>query len=310
MEIVSKTVPHERLGSYWAQRLFWGGLLSAGVGLVVREVLRGGVEPWTYALLFGLGVLFISIGYGLFCAVREPDGVPTADTPHPLALLTEGLRMLRHDAPFRRLFVARATLSVWLAASPFVVLFAIRELDGGTRAVGTFLFARVAGFVVSNLGWQALSRRRGNRAVLLVSTAMCCALAMAAAIVAFASPWSRGWIPAGAAVLALEGIACLGGAAESGLLIGYASLVIERAPPDRRQRFIALMNTFLGVTMVLPILGGAGVDLLGAPVVFALCSIAALFGVRAASRLDAGRGIPPEGWSPDTAGMPSGGAGR
>src|SRR6185369_2986620 len=155
-----------RLGDYWAQRLFWGGLLSAGVGLVVRELLRGGPAPWTWALLFALSAVFATIGYACFGAIHEPPGVPTPSPP-ALALLREGVRMLRRDAPFRRLFIARAALPLWLTASPFVVLFALHELAGGTRAAGTFLFARVVGFVISNLGWQHLSRRRGNRVVMV-----------------------------------------------------------------------------------------------------------------------------------------------
>ena len=186
----------------------------------------------------------------------------------------------------------------------------MHDLGGGARATGTFLFARVAGFVVSNIGWQALSRRVGNRAVMRVSTALCAGLALAAAAIAYASPWALGWIPGGPAVLALEGIACLGGAAEAGLLIGYASLVIERAPPGRRQVFIALMNTFLGFTMVLPAIGGALVDALDAPLVFALCGATALFGYRAASRLDDGRGQPAEALTAAAGSTSAGGGGR
>src|SRR5512143_391002 len=66
MEVVGKTVPHERLGAYWALRLFWGGLLVLGAGLFVRALLRTGTDPWRFALLFALAAVLVSLGYGLF----------------------------------------------------------------------------------------------------------------------------------------------------------------------------------------------------------------------------------------------------
>ena len=67
----------------------------------------------------------------------------------------------------------------------------------------------MSGFVVSNLGWQWLSRRRGDRAILRIATSGACALAFAAAIVAAMSPWWLGVLPRAASVMALEAIAFL-----------------------------------------------------------------------------------------------------
>jgi hypothetical protein len=298
VEVVSKTIPRERLGAFWSQRLFWGGLLAAGAGLMVREVSRIENPGLAYAILFGLAMVLVSIGYGCFSAIREPAGPPGESGSTPLSHLREGLAFLRHDPSFRRLFLARASLSLWLTASPFMVLFAVRDLGGGPGATGTFLFARVTGFVLSNLAWQPLSRRCGNRALMKIAAGGCSAVAVAAAAVAVASPWSLGWLSARASVLALEVVACVGGAVQSGMIVGFASLLIELAPHGRRPSFVSLMNSFLGTTMLLPAVGGALVDWFNAPVVFALCAAAALFGYRAAAGLPnrasvAARGIPP-----------------
>ena len=315
VEVVSKTIRRERLGAYWSQRLFWGGLLAAGAGLAVREVSRLEDAGVRYAILFGLAMVLVSVGYALFSAIREPAGPPGEAAATPLGHLREGWGLLRRDPPFRRLFLARASLSLWLTASPFMVLFAVRDLSGGPRAAGSFLFARVAGFVLSNLAWQPLSRRYGNRALLRITSLGCSAVALAAAAVAVASPWSLGWLTAGTSVLALEAIACAGGAVQSGMIVGFASLLIELAPHGRRHSFVSLMNSFLGATMLLPALGGALVDWLNAPVVFALCAVAALFGYRAASGLPdragvAARGIPPEALAEPTSRVGPGGGGR
>ena len=90
----------------------------------------------------------------------------------------------------------------------------------------------------------------------------------------------------------------LRGVVHSALSVGYASLSIELAPPGRRQAFVSLLNTFVGPTMLLPMLGGALLDVSNAPVLFALCGVLALIGSHAASKLprphEIGHGGPPE----------------
>jgi MFS family permease len=293
MEVVGRTVPRERLGSYWGQRLFWGGLLAASAGLVVRQVLKLGDERLKFGLLFSLATVFVSVGYGLFSVIREPAHPPGEPGGSPLALLREGLGRVRRDRTFRSLLVARGSLASWFTLTPFMVLFAVRDLGGGVRVAGTFLLARVAGFVISNLFWPRLSSRYGNRALMKIATLGGGVVALLAAAVAAAA--RPGLLPPGAAVVLLELIAALGGAMHSGVIVAYASLLIELAPPGRRQGFIGLMNTFVGPSMIVPAIGGALVDVIGTPAVFALCSLIAWAGYRAATRLPEVRGLSPEG---------------
>jgi hypothetical protein len=299
MEVVGKTVPAPRLGAYWSLRLFWGGLLVMGAALFVRQLLEGDTGAPRFALLFAIATVLVSLGYGLFSMIREPAVAPAPETASPFGMLREGWGMLAHDAHFRRLLIARATLSVWFASAPFIVLFAVHQLGGSARTAGTFLLARMAGFVLSNLLWHGISNRHGDRVLVRIGAAGSSALPLAAAAIAVLSPWGLGWLAAGHAVLALEAVVCLGGAAQSAMGVGYASLMLLLAPPGRRQAFVGLINTFLGPAMLLPMLGGALVDWINAPVVFALCSAAGLVGVRAAWRLRDSRGVPAEAEAAD-----------
>jgi hypothetical protein len=294
MEVVGKTIPRERLGAFWAWRLFWGGALTVAAGVFVRALLRGGTDAPRFALLFGLAAVFVSLGYALFSAIREPAAEPAPESAGPLGMLGEGARMLSHDAHFRRLLVARATLSLWFASAPFIVLFAVRELGVSPHIAGTFLLVRMTGFVLSNVLWHRISLRHGDRVLMRIAATLCSGITLLAAAIAILSPWRLGWLSAGTAVLAYEAVFLLGGAAQSGMSVGYSSLMLLLAPPGRRQAFVGLINTFLGPFMLLPMLAGALVDRLGAPAVFALCSAVALVGVRAAWRLRDTRATGPE----------------
>lgn len=286
MEIVGRTVPPARLGALFAQRLFWGGTLAAFASLAVREVFKLEDPALHFAILFGLATVVVAVALGTFAAIHEPPA--TAAAPGSArALLREGFHSLRADTVFRRLLVARATLSVWYAAAPFMVLFAVRDLGGGGRAAGTFLLARTAGFVLSSLAWQRLSRHRGNRAILRIATGGSCVILAAAVAVAVLSPWGVNAIAAPRAVLWLEIITGFGGAVASGLSVGFNAMVIQLAPAGRRQAYVSLMHTFLGPTMLFPAIAGAIVDASSAPVVFGLCALAGIVGYRAATALPA-----------------------
>jgi hypothetical protein len=289
MEVVGKTIAPGRLGTFWSQRLLWGGAAVFALGFFVRQVLAWDDDAQRFGLLFGLSAVLAAAGYWAFALMHEPDGTPDHAMRSPGQLLGDGVRMLRSDAIFRRLMVSRSLLNVWYAASPFVVLFAVRDLGGGARAAGTFLLVRMVGFVLSNLLWQRVSTRRGNRAVMRMAVHVAAAAALLAAVVAVLSPWKLGWISAGAAVLALEGVAALGGASQAGINVGYASLVIQLAPPGRRQAFVSIANTFVAPTMLLPAAAGALLDWTSAPVVFALVGVAILLGARSTEGLPESR---------------------
>ena len=285
MEMVGRTVRPERLGAYFARRLFWGGIFGALAGLGVRQVFRIDGAGLQLAILFGLSGVACSWALIMFACIREPLAAPSPTPATPLGLLRQGAHWMRHEPAFRRLFMARATQSIWMSASPFITLFAVNQLGGGARAAGTLLVSRLAGYVLSNIAWQRLSRRAGNRAILRVATGMACALLLASAAITWASPWRAGLIPAGWALLGLDAIAALGGAAQSGLSVGFAAVVLENAPEGQRQSFVSLMYAFLAPTMLLPMLGGGIVDATNAPFLFLLCGIASILGYRAATRM-------------------------
>lgn len=293
MEVVGRTVPHDRLPGFWAERLFWGGIGAAIVSLLVRQALVLPDHGIAYALLFAGAAFLTGTGFWLFTGIEEPAHTPPAHPTSSRELLRQGVQLFRHDPPFRHLLLARAVLNVWFAASPFLVLFVVRDLGGGARSVGTFLLARTAGFIVSNLAWRPIAARHGTRALMQIGSSGTVALALIAAAVGIASPWKLGWIGTTAAIVLLEIVAFGGGIVQSALNVGYGSLMIELAPAGSRQSFVSLLNTFLGPTMLLPALGGAVVDAASAPVLFAACGVVALIGARSAWRLPRRRHVEP-----------------
>jgi len=70
----SAAVPPNRRATFFAWRLFSGGLFSLGAAVAVRWFLGNDALafPQQFAFLFGGGFLFYSIGWVMFIGIREP----------------------------------------------------------------------------------------------------------------------------------------------------------------------------------------------------------------------------------------------
>jgi hypothetical protein len=281
-DIVGRTVPLSWHPRMWAQRLFYGGLLSALCGLAVRALLQrpGFVER--FGTLFAIGTVFIALGAILFSLADEPPVEVSRKEMHLAAHLRESASVAWRDPAFRALFGTRVALAGAAVATPFLVLYAMRTLGLPAAAVGGFLSAKIVGYVGSNPLWQRVAMRRGNRRVMgLVGL-----LAMGAPLCALAAPWLPAAGPARGALLALA-FACVGGTV-SGTNIGYQSLLLSIAPAARRPSYVGLMNSFVAPATALPALGGLLVDATRPELIFGVAIACAVFAIALARRLPGG----------------------
>ncbi|UCH35945.1 MAG: MFS transporter, partial [Armatimonadota bacterium] len=77
MDVVAKTIPPYRIGSFFGQRQLYGGVLGIAAAVVVRYVLREEsalVFPRNYMHLFIMGAAAIGAGVLCFALINEPPG--------------------------------------------------------------------------------------------------------------------------------------------------------------------------------------------------------------------------------------------
>lgn len=246
MEIVSKTVPPERRGSFWGLRMSVGGLLAAGFGRLVAEILDGNPFPRNYEILFLFAFFFIFAGLFSFAWVKEPE-LPNRLPKVPYRQrLGEAFSLLKTDPHFFRLYSTRLLIGTYTVAAPFYVLYAQQELRFPVATAGLFVSAEVLGLAVSNLWWSAFSNR-GKDGLVLIG---------AAAMALFAPFWAlvSSWMEFGPLVYAFIFFAL--GATNSGLAVGYLNHLLKIAPEPSRTLYIGLLHTLLFPILFFPGLGG------------------------------------------------------
>lgn len=266
MDIVAKTIPAERRGTYFGRRDFFGALVAIGGGYIVNFFLNPKSAPpfpLNFGSLFLITLIAIAGGLGAFALVKEPTETAATREITFRDQLTAARNLLRENAVYRRYLLTRMALAVSDIASPFYAIYAIKILNVPAENVGLYIALSTASILVTNPFLSRVSDRRGNR-ILLIGAAYAM---IATPLIALAF----GFLPTGSALgLPFGIIFFIAGVVRAAVNIANPSYLLEIAPALDRSLYIGFTNTILGLATFVPIVGGILLDLTGFQVVFVL----------------------------------------
>lgn len=269
-EVVAKTIPPERRGTYFGLRAFGGGLLTlVAVSPAVSFVLGTG-SPWAfptnYTLLFAAAWVLAVAGLVSFGLVVERPAQQLGRTGSLAAQLRTVPELWRTQPALRRFLFYKVLSRLGAIAEPFYIVYAARILGTPATLVGEYMAAITVVQLISYLVWSRLSDRHGNRLLLRWGQA----LAGLAPPLALALPHLGTLLGLSAVQNAyLFGLVfVLSGLGNAGLGIGLGNYILELLPEGARPAGLGLVNTTTGLIGLLTILGGTLADLLGYEALF------------------------------------------
>lgn len=287
-DIVAKTVPANRIGSFFGARLIGGGLLAIPAGLLVRYLLgpAGPTYPANYGISFLLAGIVCSVALVLFTFIHEPPGESPAEREPLLRYLAAAPSLFVADLNFRRVFTTSLLFGAAGMVAPFYVIYARRALDLPGSMVGLYLSVQLVGSVLSSLLWAPFGDRRSGRAVLVANSLVVAVVPLAALVISLAG------LPAAAGRLALCAVFFMLGVSSAGGNISFTKYLIELAPALDRPRYAGVFNTFSAAVAAFPVLAGLVIDHWSFQPAFSLAVLFGLLGVGSAVRLgDPGKGV-------------------
>ncbi len=280
LDIIGKVITPRHRGKFFSLRLFFGGILAVGGGLLVRYVLAHPILfpfPNNYALLFFLTFLGASLGMLLFAFIREPLQTPRAKKRSSFLVYLKRIGIiLRDDKNYSRFFWAIIFLNCGIIALPFYAVYGREVLHFPSGTTGVFVVAQMMGTIISALFWGFLSDRYGNKIVVVLSglTGLSVpALALMAMFLHKMAVFPELLLTIYIIVFVLVGMNL------NGLFIGRNNLLLEIAPAGERATYIGVANTAIGLVSLLPLLGGYIIERTSYAVAFSLSLILVLTGI-------------------------------
>lgn len=262
-DVIAKTIPARRRGSFFAWRHLLGGVLGLGAGWIVKTALNHPALPFPRgnALLFALYCAVMVPAMAAFILIREPPGAAMAEPVTVGEQLRRAGQIMRQDRTYRRYMAARLALGLAGIALPFYGIYAKNVLGAPEGMVGVYVATRVGSQLLFNLPWGRLSDRRGNQLVMRLvnlGNGITALLALAlVSLVGFLQPHGA-WLP----YLALP-LFFLDGATRSAQMLTGSNFLLELVPETERPLYLGLSSTLVGVVVLVSGLGGLVVDTLG-----------------------------------------------
>jgi MFS family permease len=275
MEIVGKSVPEWKRGSFFGWRNFLGAALGLLAGVYVKRVLAedsGLAFPDNYLRLFQVALVILAAAVAAFCFVKEPV-TPVQKRRIGLGLqLRRGFRILRRSPDFRRFVGVRICMTIAGMSAPFYATYAVQRLGAPESILGVVIVVGVCTGALANLFWARVSDQQGNRRVLVVSSVLGLATPLAALVTPLLSartvhlPW-LGSVPLNLACYLFTFV--LAALATGGDGMGLMNYLLEIAPARRRPSYMGVSYTLTAPFMLMPWVGGVLARVASYPAVFA-----------------------------------------
>ncbi|MEN1939773.1 hypothetical protein WCE39_01525 [Luteimonas sp. MJ174] len=280
-DVMGRTVPKGERGQVSGISTMVSGAVAITLGLGIRWVGGGDIQPMLVATLLGAAALAWVLAAAVFSGIveAEPDG-DEADRPprnRGSGWLRASWRLLADDAPFRRFVLARTLLLVSALSPPFVVALAASAGDVGLGGLGPFVIAQGLASLIGGRGFGRLADRSSRQ--LMVVGAAFASLVVLLFLGALAIPGMRGqwWLyPVVYLLLALT---------HTGVRVARKTYVVDMAEGDLRTAYVAVANTAMGALLL--VVGGVSGALasLGTEVALGFLALLGLAGVLVARNL-------------------------
>jgi MFS family permease len=252
MDIVGKTIPNNKRGTFFGLRIFFGGLVAIAAGPIVKKILGAYSFPINFGIMFTIAYILIAGGLGCFVFAQEPPS-ETATVKRDLkANLLYAFKIYRDNKNVKRLVMSRILQLCYLTAVPFYVLIATEKLNISVELAATYLSFEMAGYLGINFFWAWLSNYISNKKVM--QWAGYCSLIPP--IIALISLYKNpGYFIYGLVFF-------FNGASSSGSGLGFLNYLLEISSAEDRPILVGLVHTLVAPAVFMSIIGGVIIELL------------------------------------------------
>ena len=258
-DLMATLAPRGTRGHVYAAKQLAASLAMLLGGVVGAFGFASLSFPANYATVLGIGSAGLVVASLGFWFIREEPRPGRAEASETLGMFLKRVPgIVAQDRRFLRFILASNLASFSLMLLPFYMIFARDTLHVGAEWVGRYLLLQIAGAIVSNVLWGYLSGRRGSVVVVRSCIVMGGLIPVLALLLRPMGPGAFG------VVFVLVGFVV------SGRGVGFEPYLLDLAPESQRTVYVGINGTLNVSRVLLPILGGAVMDLFGFTATFVL----------------------------------------
>jgi len=269
-EIIAKVFSKKERGKTMANRQLFAAIGSIISGGVAGWVLSEFEPPKSYAYLFMISALLMSIGMFAFASIKEPikENVRIKEESF-FKYIKNAFKFLKEDKVLQIQILAMLFSYSFLFAFPFVIIQAKSTIHLTGWLIGGFVTIQMLGAIIGNLIWKKLSPN--YKKIFLISYIL---VIVSFLLVLFFEKEVVYFI-----------FFFLMGMAIDGFRISGMNLLFEIAPEDKRPIYVALQNNITSIGLFFSIPGGFVLEFLGYKFLYIFTILMLFSGVYFASKL-------------------------
>jgi len=249
-ELMGKMFTPSYRGGVIALRQILGGVGAVSSGFLTAYILQNFEKPHSFAYLFLISSMFISIGYIAAGTVKEPPKTALRQKENKFSdFFRHTIFLFKTDKSLRYQIFSRLLAYSFLFVAPFIILQAKKQIQLTGLIIGSFAAIQMTGALVSNFVWGFLSVKNHNLIVVRIAySLMFIAIALAFFVHSFL----------GYAVLFF-----LLGASIDGTRLAFQNLILIIAPEKERPIYVAMQNNIAAIGLFFSIPGGLLINIFG-----------------------------------------------
>jgi MFS family permease len=265
MDLIAKVIPMQHRGFYFGFGNGLGALMGIAGAALAGWFLTAWPYPQNFALCFVVAAVCFGISWVGLALNREPDSEVINKHESLTAYFKLLPAIIRSDRNYQVFLVSRSMANLGGMATGFFIVYGAQQFTLSGEAVGVLTAVLVGSQALLNVLWGLLGDHKGHKIVLVCSSLIMSAAALAAVVIHSAAAF---WI-----VFLLVGVSMAGDS------VSGFNIIFEFCPPGERPTYIGLTNTLLAPFKALaPLLGGALANWLGFPAMFGFAAVTALLG--------------------------------
>jgi len=235
-ELTARALKPELRGHMMGLQVALGGALSLLTGLLLTWLLATPLltEHYRFGLIFTIGSAILLISLIFIKMVKDPAPIQTAPSEKPsfIKYYADVLALLWRSKHLRNAVIARIPSYIGFSTITFILVFGSNLLDITRQQISWLVYSQIVGALIGGYLLGEVSRRLGNKAVILLCNAgVIITLGMAIAL-AIHPPLGYIWLLS----------ACVFASIWSNSWLGYFNYFLDIARKDERPAFLVIGN--------------------------------------------------------------------